>query len=133
MLYPASDTRFTLEQAAAAYETVLTLASARIQTLMLLGQMEAAHGHAADFHKWHEQTMFKLSSADIARLWAPQVAPETGLTESEAHSQLLRTSRQFVEGVFDIESCLAGRPELIQTLMQRNMPSKQYLLELRGR
>jgi len=63
--------RFRLGEAAA-YEAVLVLGAARVQTLLLIEEPAAALHHARDFCRWHQEAILGLTSAEIASArWRP--------------------------------------------------------------
>lgn len=127
------DGRFTLEQAVAAYGSVLTLAAARVQALLLLDETEAARRQTEELCRWHEQTMLGLTAVDLARVRAKQLAAAAGLREVDARARLLDTSHRFLTHVCEIHLGLAGRQELVRSLAERGVSGCQYLHELRRR
>jgi hypothetical protein len=126
------DPRFSLEEAVAAYEAVLVLAAARVQTLLLLDEHDAARHHAAEVHRWHEKAMAGLTPVDIAAARSLHMAEAEGLSEADARSRLLRVARPFKECVHEIRLQLADRPALLTTLATKGIRGREYVEELRG-
>jgi hypothetical protein len=122
---------FTLEQAVAAYELALTLASARIQTLLLLEEHAAARRHALEFHDWHERAVSGLRPIAIAEARSRQLAEETGRSEPDARTNLLGRSERFIDGAREIQLHVADRPAVIQKLMDRGIRGREYVEALR--
>lgn len=127
------DSRFSLEQAAAAYESVLTLATARVQTLLLLDEMAAALQQAEELYRWHAQTMLGLTAVKLVRARAQHVADTSGMREEDARTRLQEAFHRFLTHVFEIHLHLADRPALIHSLREQQVPGSAYLHELRQR
>jgi hypothetical protein len=127
------DPRFTLDQAVAAYELVLTLAAVRIQTLLLIEQHAAARHHAEEFHRWHDAVMFAIKPIDVARARSRQEAETTGSSEADARARLLLPSEEFVASVREIQLQVADRPAVIQSIMDRKIRGRAYVEALRER
>jgi hypothetical protein len=127
------DPRFAIEEAVVAYETALTLAAARVQTLLLLEEHAAALHHAREFHGWHEEVVGGLVAIDIAAARSAAVAEAEGVAEAHARSRLLRLSKGFMDGVHEIQLHVAGRPAVIQELRDRGIPGRAYVESLRDR
>ena len=125
------DQRFRLEEAVAAYEAALTLAAARVQALLLLEEHAAALHHAREFHRWHEEALDGLTPIDIATARSAAMAEAEGMSEADARSRLLRTSQQFMDGVREVQLHVAGRPALIQTLIDRGLGGREYVEAVR--
>jgi len=125
------DPHFTLEQAAAAYESALTLAATRIQTLLLLEQHAAARHHAREFHQWHDRSLSTLRPVAIASARSRQVAEDDGISEQDARSKLLQQSSEIIDSVREIELHVAERPAVIQNLMERGIKGRAYVEALR--
>jgi hypothetical protein len=62
-----------------------------------------------------------LVPIDIAAARSVAMAEAEGVTEADARSRLLRTSQRFVDGVREIQLHVAGRPGVIQTLIDRGI------------
>ena len=116
-----------------AYEAALTLAAARVQTLLLLGEMAAARGHAQEFHQWHNRTMFGLTPVEIADARSGELSRRTGMREGDARSQLLPSAREFVRTAREIQLLTADRADVIQALITRGVAGRAYVESLRGR
>jgi hypothetical protein len=127
------DPRFAFDQAVAAYEAALTLASARVQTLLLLGEMAVARGHAQEFHQWHDRTMFGLTAVEIAEARSGELSRRTGMREGDARSQLLPAAREFVRTAREIQLLTADRADVIQDLIARGVSGRAYVESLRAR
>jgi hypothetical protein len=87
------DPRFTLEEAVAAYETVLVLASAHIHTLLLIEEEKLARHRAAEFRRWNDQLIFDLRAIDLATARSDDLAKKEGMRELDARARLLRLSK----------------------------------------
>jgi hypothetical protein len=127
------DGRFNLEQAVAAYESALALASARLQVLLLLGELAAARHYAEAVKDWHDKAVLPLTTPDIVRCRVRVLAEATGLCEADARAQLLEKSRNFLAVVSEVQFHLADRPSLIEHLMDRGIDGYSFVKELRGR
>jgi hypothetical protein len=127
------DPRFSLPEAILAYESALTLASSRVQTLLLLEELPAACRHAQEFQEWHERVVSGLKSIDLARARSRQEADRRGLAEDDAYARLLREGRDFMEGVHEIQSHLDQRPTVLQQLRERGVSGREYVAALRER
>jgi hypothetical protein len=126
------DPRFSLEEAVAAYESVLVLAAARLQTLLLLDEHAAARHHAEEVHQWHERAIADLTPVDIAAARSRPLAEAEGMSEEDARSRLLRVARTFKDGVHEIRLQLADRPALFTTLAAKGIRGREYVEELRA-
>jgi len=125
------DGHFTLEEAVVAYEAALTLAAARVQVLLLIGEKRAALHHAYEFHGWHDEAMGRLVAIDIAAARSRQLASAMGLSEEDARSQLLRKAKHFTKRVHEAQLHIATRPELLRTLIDRDVNGREYVEAVR--
>jgi hypothetical protein len=127
------DARFTLEQATGAYETVLLLAAAHVQTLLLIGEERAAQHHAKEFHNWHDQLLLDLTPIDIATARSRHLAEQEGLREEDARARLLRRANEFVQVGREAQHLVAQRPLLIETLQTKGIRGREYIEAVRER
>jgi hypothetical protein len=127
------DARFSLEEAAAAYEAALVLAAARVQTLLLIEELAAALYYSREFHRWHEAAVGHLVSLDLAAARARRLAEAEGCSEEDARARLLRAGRHFLEGVQEARLFAADRPALVQTLIDRGIRGREYVEAVRQR
>jgi hypothetical protein len=127
------DPRFTLEQAAAAYEAALTLAAARVQTLLLLEELPAARGHARQFQRWHDELLFGLTPTDIAAARSSDPARRDGASEADARGRLLPLAKRFMDGAREIQLHVAGRAAMVEALIERGVRGRAYVEALRER
>ncbi len=119
--------RFTVEEAASAYEAALALAAARVQVLLLLGHLEAALHQAEEFHGWHEGVVAGLTPVDVAAARSRHLADAEGLTEEDARSRLLRSSRPLFEGVREVQLNVACLPKRLRLLAARGISGRDYV------
>ena len=125
------DARFTLEQAVAAYDAAMVLASARTQTLLLLNELPAARRYASDVQTWHDKALLDLNWTEIAQAREQELA---GKEATEAARPKLRESCvRFMNGVIAIHELLSSRVDLIDTLQQRHINGLEYVETVRSR
>jgi hypothetical protein len=115
----------------AAYEAVLVLAAARIQTLLLLEQYAGALHHAREFHRWHEQVLDGLTSIDIAVARSRHAAEADGLPEEDARTLLLQRSKPLLGGIHEIQLHVADRPAVMRSVAERGIRGREYVETLR--
>ena len=127
------DPRFTLEQAAAAYEAALALAAARAQTLLLLEELPAARGHARRFQRRHDELLFGLTPADVAAAGSSAPARRDGASEADARGRLLPLAKRFMDGAREIQLRVAGRAAMVEALIERGVRGRAYVEAVRER
>jgi hypothetical protein len=127
------DARFTLAEAALAYESALTLASTRVQSLLLLNERPAACHHAREFHEWHERVVSGLRSVDVATARSRHLADEKGLSEADAYALLLQQTAPLMDSVHETRLHVLNRPTVIRYLMDREIAGRDYVTHLRER
>lgn len=127
------DADVPLGQAAACYESAVSLAAARVQCLVLIGETIAAVRQATSFLDWHEKLLAGLSSVAIARTRSGPTAARTGADESDVRVALLYRARGLVEGVTDVQLNLSSQPALLTHLAAECIDGREYLACLRQR
>jgi hypothetical protein len=127
------DPHFTLGEAAAAYEAAPHLASARLQTLLLIEQHAGALHYAQEFHDWHERVVGALVATDLADARSGVVAERERISEEDARARLLRLSRDFLDGVREVQLQVSGRPAVVQVLIDRGIGGREYIEAVRAR
>jgi hypothetical protein len=121
------DWRFTLEEAAAAYEAALALAAARVQALLLIEECAGALRCAREFHEWHERAVGGLLAVDVAASRSRQLADAAGLSEGDAHSRLLHEGLRLLEAVREARLHAASRVDLLRALAKRGASGREYV------
>ena len=127
------DGRFTLEEAAAAYEAALALASCRVQVLLLIEERDAALHYAIDFERWHRQAVGQLFAVDVAAARASQLAREEERSEEDARSRLRRQACPLLEAMRAAQEQAASRPALLEALSERGVGGRAYIEAVRDR
>lgn len=121
----------SIEQASEAYEAVLMLAATRIQALLLLEELDAVHHHAREFQTWHDRTVFPLSPSDLASARSLKEASDTGKSEVDFRSRLLRVSKELFDSIREIQLFIGDMPKVIQLLKDREMRGRDYVEKVR--
>ena len=119
------DGRFAFEEAVAAYESVLLLDAARFQTLLLMGEENAAMVYAQNVLTWHRSSVFQLLPDEIARTRSKNLAEQDGRREPDVRSELRRSAEAFIETVFEIDRHLTERIELLAYLIDKGIRGRR--------
>jgi hypothetical protein len=125
------DDRFTLDEAAAAYETALNLAAARIQVLLLVEEHAAALHCASEFHEWNERAVGGLLAVDLAVARYRRFAALEGISEEDARIRLLRVCRPFTNAVHEMRLHVASRLDLLRAFIDQGIRGREYVEAIR--
>jgi triacylglycerol lipase len=125
------DSRFSFEEAVAAYESVLLLDAARTQILLLTSQEKAALFHAQNMLTWHLQSVFPLGPDEIAGATSTYRATQEQREERDMRHELLRRAVGFKERVIEIQRHMESRIDLIRYLLDKGISGRSYIQESR--
>lgn len=126
------DPNISFEESATAFEALHQVGSARLKTLLLLNEMDAALGYAEDLSSWTEDILSKISPAKIKQKKVELTASRAEQDPRDIAPKLLRASEQFMARCRQLEVNAETRPKLLETLIEKGIDGHEYIASLRG-
>lgn len=125
--------RFPIEQVTAAYEAALRLASLRVQTLLLLDEMDQAIHYAEDVRRWHKENILNLKRKDLADARRPANADYGFYSASEAKNSYMQEIKPLVDTIHEVQASIDSRVMLLRSLKEQGIKGREYIETVRNR
>lgn len=125
------DDTYPLDFCILTLESLVTVNSARFQSLFLCGELEAAKHYGIELSTWYNEAFDILSPIDIVLAKAPHQARQTGRPVNEIKQEMLQTTKPFMASLRELQANMATRPQLVQTLIDQRLNGYEYIQRLR--